>query len=187
MNLPAKTVAWLLPLLFTGCIFHKTRHQPAPALPPPVGTSPKPTTTPVQLPASALIIPSQPLASDIALLPELAPNPPRKHRKTTARNAQQLAVNTQPPPPSEPPGVSAIGELSSGDPPDLRRETIESVAATERGLNSIDRALSKQEQKTAARIREFLKQARDALASGDVDGAHTLAAKARVLLSELIQ
>jgi hypothetical protein len=30
-----------------------------------------------------------------------------------------------------------------------------------------------------------LKQARDALASGDVDGANTLAAKAKVLLAEL--
>jgi hypothetical protein len=45
--------------------------------------------------------------------------------------------------------------------------------------------MSDQEQKTAAHIREFLKQAREALASGDVDGARTLAAKAKVLLGEL--
>jgi ribosomal protein S20 len=45
--------------------------------------------------------------------------------------------------------------------------------------------LSDLEQKTAAHVRDFLKQAREALASGDVDGAHTLAAKAKVLLSEL--
>ncbi len=46
-------------------------------------------------------------------------------------------------------------------------------------------ALSDPEQKTADHIREFLKQARAALASGDVEGAHTLAAKAQVLLAEL--
>jgi len=52
-------------------------------------------------------------------------------------------------------------------------------------LNGINRQLSDQEAKTAAQIREFLKQAREALTSGDVDGAHTLAVKAKVLLEEL--
>jgi spore germination protein YaaH len=82
--------------------------------------------------------------------------------------------------------VSAIGQLSSGDSSDLRQQTLSSIAATERGLNGINRTLSDLEQKTAAHVRDFLKQAREALASGDVDGAHTLAAKAKVLLSELV-
>jgi ribosomal protein S20 len=81
--------------------------------------------------------------------------------------------------------VSAIGQLSSGDASDLRQQTLNSITATERGLSGIGRRLNGQEQKTAAQIREFLKQARAALASGDVDGAHTLAAKAKVLLGEL--
>ena len=34
-------------------------------------------------------------------------------------------------------------------------------------------------------MREFLKQAKEALITGDEDGANTLAAKAKVLLSEL--
>jgi len=55
------------------------------------------------------------------------------------------------------------------------------IATTERGLNGITRSLNEQEQKTAAQIREFLKQAREALATNDVDGAHTLAVKAKVL------
>jgi len=61
------------------------------------------------------------------------------------------------------------------------------IAATERGLNNITRPLSDGEQKIAAQIRDFLKQARVALTSGDVDGAHTLASKAGVLLKELTQ
>jgi ribosomal protein S20 len=81
--------------------------------------------------------------------------------------------------------VSAIGQLSSGDASDLRQQTINSITATERGLIGINRNLDNQEQKTAAQIREFLKQARSALNSGDVDGAHTLAVKAKVLLGEL--
>jgi hypothetical protein len=81
--------------------------------------------------------------------------------------------------------VSAIGQLSSGDPNEAKRQAQASIDATERGLKGITRALDDTEQKTAAHIREFLKQARDALASGDVDGANTLAAKAKVLLAEL--
>ena len=83
------------------------------------------------------------------------------------------------------PGVSAIGLLSSGDPGDNRRQTEEQMVAIERGLKSIRRPLNDPEQRTVAHIREFLKQARQAMASGDLDGAHTLAAKAKVLLSEL--
>jgi ribosomal protein S20 len=81
--------------------------------------------------------------------------------------------------------VSAIGQLSSGDPASSRQQTANSIAAIERALNGINRTLSDSEQKTADHIREFLKQARAALASGDVEGAHTLAAKAQVLLTEL--
>jgi hypothetical protein len=81
--------------------------------------------------------------------------------------------------------VSAIGQLSSGGPADSRQQTENSIADIERRLNGINRGLSDSEQKTADHIREFLKQARTALDSGDVDGAHTLAAKAQVLLAEL--
>jgi len=99
------------------------------------------------------------------------------HKKPVNKNPQQAAIPN--------PGVSAIGQLSSGDPADYRRQTEDFIAASERGLKNINHPLNDQEQKTAAHIREFLRQARQALASGDVDGAHTLAAKAKVLLSEL--
>ena len=81
--------------------------------------------------------------------------------------------------------MSAIGQLSSGETIDVRRQTDDAISATERGLNSISRPLNSAEQATASHIREFLKQAKAALQAGDVDGAHTLAAKAKVLLSEL--
>jgi hypothetical protein len=188
MKVRAITVAWLMPLLLTAC-FHKTHSSKAQPYAPPLSTVPKPSTTAVELPPSATIIPSQPLASGIQLEP--AHKTRAKHWKHVDKNAQQTAnatppaVNSTPPAPAEIPEVSAIGKLSSGDPSDLRRETADSIAATEHGLNSLGRTLSDSEQKTAAQIREFLKQASVALASGDVDGAHTLAAKAKVLLGEL--
>jgi hypothetical protein len=83
--------------------------------------------------------------------------------------------------------VSAIGELSGGASGDQRTQTQEMINSTEKGVNGITRSLSDPESKTAAQIHEFLKQAREALASGDVDGALTLAKKAKVLLNELNQ
>jgi hypothetical protein len=68
-----------------------------------------------------------------------------------------------------------------------RQQTEQSIANLERGLNGINRALNDSDQKTADQIREFLKEARTALASGDVDGARTLVAKAQVLLAALTQ
>jgi ribosomal protein S20 len=99
------------------------------------------------------------------------------HKKPVAKPTQQASNSST--------GVSAIGQLSSGEPSDLRRQISNTILATERSLNGITRKLNDQEQKTAAQIREFLKQARAALASGDVDGARTLASKAKVLLGEI--
>ena len=67
----------------------------------------------------------------------------------------------------------------------MQQQTVDSLNGTERDLNGISRRLNDPEQKIAIQIREFLKQARTALTTGDVDGAQTLAAKAKVLLSEL--
>lgn len=115
---------------------------------------------------------------------EQEPIRPARHKRPP-KAAQQASIT--PPPPSETSGVSAIGQLSSGEPSDLRRETVDSIAGTERGLDGLGRKLNSQEQRTAKQIREYLKQAKEALIANDVDGAHTLAAKARVLLGELSQ
>ena len=181
MKLPARCVAWLLPLLLTAC-FHKTDKAQVKLLAPPIEEAPlpKPVPSPTELPPPVITVPNQAPMPDTNANPQSQPpKPPVKHRKPPANSTQQAS--------NESPGVSAIGQLSSGDPSDLRQQTVNSIAATERGLSSITRQLSDQEQKTAAQIREFLKQARAALNSGDVDGAHTLAAKARVLLGELSQ
>lgn len=187
MKLSARYAAWLLPLLMTAC-FHRHQHAQNQALAPPLPASPAPLkTAPVELPPSAADIqpeptPAEPAETVQAAKPKPA-RPPVRHRRRAApsqsRNAEQeLASNS-------PPGVSAIGQLSSGDPMDERTDTAESILTIEKSLNAIHRPLSASEKKTADHIREFLKQARQALTSGDVDGAHTLAAKAKVLLDEL--
>lgn len=188
MRLSARYAAFLLPLLLTAC-FH--RHQQAQNVPvaPPLSPAPAPIqTTSVQLPPAATSIPIQPKPAPPAHQTEEKPSPgsvkhPVHHRRrptpSQARSSsEEVAANGTP-------GVSAIGQLSSGDPVDERTDTANSILAIEKALNGIHRSLNASEQKTADHIREFLKQARQALASGDVDGAHTLAAKAKVLLDEL--
>ena len=145
---------------------------------------PEPSAAPAILPPPVISEPAPPAPAPAPTTPaQNTPKPEPVHHKkpapkTTESAKTEVASNGDP-------GVSAIGELSSGNASDYRRQTEDSIAATERSLNAITRALSESEQKTAAHIRDDLKEARTALASGDVDGAHTLAAKAKVLLAEL--
>jgi outer membrane biosynthesis protein TonB len=178
MKLPAKNVAWLLPLLLAGCIHKTDQVQMQPLAPPIVDTPPAKPTPPADLPPP-VVTPPQSSAPDTATQTQGQPEPQPKPRKPAPKPAQQAS--------NENPGVSAIGQLSTGDPSDLRGRTEASISATERGLKEIGRPLNDQESKTAAQIREFLKEARTALTTGDLDGAHTLAAKAKILLSELTQ
>lgn len=172
----------MLPLILAGC-FHKPHQARNPSTAPPIELPPTPiepapaqTTPPVTIPVPEPAPETKPPEDEEV-------TPPVHHKKHPGKPAPEVP---QEPPPA-PPGVSAIGQLSSGDSGDLRQQTEDLIESTERGLKSITRQLNAQEQKTAAQITEFLKQSRSALGSGDVDGAHTLALKAKVLLSELSQ
>jgi hypothetical protein len=181
MKKPARRLAWLLPLLLLTACFHRTHQAQVPAVAPPVTNLPPPNTAPVDLPKSATSIPTQRTENAEIVTEKLPPKQPRvRHRKPAAdKNPEVASVET--------PEVSAVGQLSTGDPADYRLETEELIATTERGLGGLNRQLSDTEKKTADQVRDFLKQAREALSSGDVDGAHTLAAKAKVLLAELVK
>ena len=188
MKSPSIYAACLLPFLLTGCFelpFHKTRQAQKQPLAPPV--KPLPQTieiASVDLPPDLSVIPGRPIYN---MREQAHPiKPPSPHKKAAAPIPEDTAGASdaaQAPPPASP--VSALGVLSSGDPANLRRQTEDSISSIERGLNGINRNLGGPEQTTAGHIREFLKQARAALASGDVEGAHTLVAKAQVLLTEL--
>jgi ribosomal protein S20 len=160
--------------------FHKTQEAQKPPLAPPIELPQTLELASIELPPALLVIPGEPIYN---MREQAQPiRPPVKHRRPA--NPEEDA-NAPEAAPSPAPSVSALGELSSGDHTNLRQQTEDSIAAIERGLNGINRNLSEPEQKTAAHIREFVKQARAALASGDVEGAHTLTAKAQVLLAEL--
>lgn len=182
MKLPVKSVVWLLPLLLTGCFhvpFHRSRSMPSRMLAPRMHPAQIIPLIPADLPPAEMVIAGLPLYN----MPEEAqpifpPAAPRR-RRSSPRDAVPAAE------PQPIPAITAIGQLTSGDPAGYRQQTANAIGDVEYKLDGIRRSLSYSEQRTAEHVREFLRQARAALASGDVEGAHTLAAKARVLLGEL--
>lgn len=175
MRFPVNCVVLMLPLLLAACD-HKQQRAQLPPLAPPDVVIPPPANAP---PPPNETIPTKP-TQEAPTPPLPAQKPVVKKKKPKPPDTTEQAANT-----NTNPEVSAIGQLSSGDPAELHRQTQDSIASVEQGLKNINRPLGEQEQKTADHIREFIKEAKTALASGDVDGAHTLAGKARVLLNEL--
>jgi hypothetical protein len=183
MNVRARSMIWLVPFVLTACSpFHHHQVVQDKGFAPPTANLPRPPVLHPELPETATILPELPLTNESDVEPEDVP-PPRRHK---APKPVQQASNALPAP-EEDAGVSAIGTLSSGETPDQGQETNNGISAAERSLNGLGRNLSPPDLKTAAQVREYLKQAKEALITGDVDGAHTLLAKAKVLLSELAQ
>lgn len=188
MKSRAARVAMLLILALTAC-HDKNQVQNQPPLAPPIEDAPPPppSNAPANLPPPVITVPQQqqqPATQAQETPPSPPPKPkhhPKKPAQTTDQQNPQVAQN------NGAPQVSAEGSFAPVEPADLRKQTSDSIAETEKGLTAITRKLNDQEQKTKDQIVEFLKQAKSALGTGDVDGAHNLALKAKVLLGELNQ
>lgn len=126
------------------------------------------------------------------------------HEKDSHESAQQ--EQAAPAQPNSPPAVvetakvtaatpagdtsqaTPIGQLTAGPTPDAdesRRQASDLIQSTQHGVDSLHRSLSADQTKTVAQIRNFLSKAEQAIHNGDVDGAYTLATKAKLLLDEL--
>lgn len=188
MNYFVKSVVLLLPLCMTACSSLGSRkvaevpEQPQKTAP----AAQEPPPKPVQPPAEPLP-PVMSVPKPVVTVEATKPQRKKPAHKSAVSKPVETAASTVPPPASDggTPAVSALGQLSPGDSSDLYRQTSYSIAETEKRLNGINRKLSDSERRTADNLREYIKQAKTALAAGDVDGASTLAAKAKVLLAEL--
>jgi hypothetical protein len=190
----------LLVVFGTGCS-HKTASAPQQAQAPPLQTGkgtlpPLSSTQQQEKSTSPIASPLPPPSAQSVPLPP--PPPPKKVRRRTkpappkpADNppesaAQTTQVAAQPTAPSG--AGSPIGQLTTGDSAQgekTKRETLDLMGETQQGLMGIKRSLSNDEKTTAGQIRNYLKQAQQALDTGDTDGAHLLATKAKALLAEL--
>jgi hypothetical protein len=141
--------------------------------------------------------------------PETPPAPTPKHKKAHSSNgrrkqnkkvvtdnaaakpaaggAAQTASNGTP---TTTPAVSPIGQLSADDSsgnPALRQQTIDLISSTEKRLKTVNSKLAASRQETMVQVQSFLTQAKQALEFNDLQGANTLATKAKILVDELLK
>jgi hypothetical protein len=134
--------------------------------------------------------PSQPKRSSRHRSKAATPAAPASGEQTAKEPAKENSTNAadQQASAGEVSAISPIGQLSTaGDSSSTpsKHDIQETIETTEKSLNDLKRTLTPAEQETTVQIRTFLTKARRALSQDDLDGAHTLAIKAKVLLDEL--
>jgi hypothetical protein len=184
--------AIVLCVALTGC-----RHQqPATPLPPQtpnvyVPPPPQPNLPPMQAPPPASV-------SDVK--PAKARVKPKNHTKKpplqTAALPEVKSAGDVPAPsvspaaaaaPAEDP-ASTLGALSPGGASTPQQQQIgDAISAVEHRLKELPAATTEEQKKRVTQVRLFLKQATDALKTGDVEGARNLATKAGLLLDDLLK
>lgn len=195
MKWVARRFAWLLPLVLCACA-HNMNQTQMQSLAPPLEEmpAPPPDLAPTTLPATPPNIPQT--KEPVAVPPEPVKAVPKHHKpslkagnaaQASAAPAPQSPAVTEAAPPAAPAEESASGKFGTPEGADSQKQAESTIADVERGLNGIGRKLSDQETKTSTQIREYLKEARTILATGDVAGAQMLATKAKALLGELSQ
>ena len=69
--------------------------------------------------------------------------------------------------------------------PQTKQEAADLIATSEKRLDALPAPKSEDEKSQESKVRNFLKDAQEALKSGDAEGAKTLATKAKLLLDDL--
>jgi hypothetical protein len=156
--------------------------QPAPAPPPPPADTGKTASKRKSKPS-----PSKP-GSQSGSAPAAGADTTAAPASATTTTAPQPDSPTAVAANAEPAAATPIGQLTTGNTAghtQSRKDTSDLITNTENGLNGIKRTLNAQEQEIANQIKTFLAKAKQALGNEDLDGAFTLATKAKVLLDEL--
>lgn len=169
----------------SGCR-KKVQAPPFPQITAPVAleTPPEPKNPPlVEKPEVKL--PPAPVASAAA-------KPKRERKKVVAKAppapepapASAQVANAEPP--SE---IAAIGALTPGGDtnPRTQQEATELITSNEKRLNGLSAQMLEEQKTQISKVRNFQRQAQEALNSGDAEGAKTLATKAKLLLDDLVK
>jgi ribosomal protein S20 len=95
----------------------------------------------------------------------------------------QIASVAPPPSPEE----TAIGALTAGGEanPQTKQEAADLITSSEKRLNALPVQKAEDEKAQVSKVKNFLKDAQEALKTGDAEGAKTLATKAKLLLDDL--
>jgi|GEM_PF-641262 len=120
---------------------------------------------------------------------------PKRHAHRSASSTAAAADGPATPAPAPAPAATptappaaTLGALSPGGAADgskQQQEVLAKIAAVERRIAELPRAISDRQEKQIANVRLFLKEASDAIKGGDVEGAGILATKADLLLDDI--
>lgn len=190
--------AALLALALSGCSLHHAKARPLvlpPFQPVELAAIPRPEDTP--------IIESDDEDEDLPPVPvaegATAPKRQRRHpvKPVVSSGAAGDTATTPPAPPAAQqvaaatPGseaaASVIGELTPGGDldPKAQQEAAELIAANEKRIGALPSETQHTQAALVSNVRNFQRQAQQALKGGDAGGAKTLATKAKLLLDDL--
>ncbi|MDE1175281.1 MAG: hypothetical protein PW789_01575 [Edaphobacter sp.] len=151
-------------------------------------------------PVDLLDIPEPPLPEEIEVPVVRLPAVPTasaysKLRLRRRRSAPPVPAAAVTPPaqstpesaPADNTAAPSLGSLSSGGDtsPRAQQEAAGLISANERRINALPIQKVEAEKVQLSKVRNFQKQAQDALKSGDTEGAKTLATKAKLLLDDI--
>src|SRR6202011_1693781 len=118
----------------------------------------------------------------------IAGKPKRERKKPAPRGApapEPVQIASVAPPPT--PEDTAIGALTAGGEanPQTKQEAADLITSSEKRLNALTAQKTEDEKAQVSKVKNFLKDAQEALKTGDAEGAKTLATKAKLLLDDL--
>jgi ribosomal protein S20 len=116
-----------------------------------------------------------------------AEKPRRERKKPTPKTPVSEPVQIATAAPSPSPEETAIGALTAGGEanPQTKQEAADLIISSEKRLNAIPAQKAEDEKAQVSKVKNFLKDAQEALKTGDAEGAKTLATKAKLLLDDL--
>lgn len=180
-TLASVTLCFGLTVGLGGCR-HKTQIATLPPVLTPVALEviPEPANLPM-VEAPPVKLPPVPVASDAGKLRRERKRPVPK----TAPAPEPVQVASATPEPSA--EETAIGSLTAGGEasPQTKQEAEDLITSSEKRLNALSAQKAEDEKSQVSKVKNFLKDAQEALKTGDVDGAKTLATKAKLLLDDL--
>ncbi len=195
-----ESTALLLCVALAGCHHQAKPSQPSGQTQTPnifVKAPEEATLPPMQADPPPTLTDAKPAAVAEEVKPKKKPKrqtPPSSPGNAAPANGAGSAVtaSTTPPAPANgsapvPAEDSTLGALSPGGDadPKQQQEVAEKISGVDKRIADLPTATADKEQKQIAKVKLFLKEASDALKSGDVEGAKILATKAELLLDDL--
>jgi hypothetical protein len=178
-RLAAAVVCMALTCGLSGCL-HPHKRPKVPVLPavlvPIALEALPPSAEPPMIAPPEVTLPPIPVAAAAA-------SPRRERRRIAPRPATTPEEAT----PEPMPDTVAIGELTAGGAtnPQAQQEATELIGSIQKRLDALSAQTVRRQRAQVNRVRNFWSQAKDALNSGDTEGAKTLATKAKLLLDDM--